>query len=304
MDKKMFGFCQEYLDKFLKVGINNLASKGYDTLTYPVGCLELKTSWMRTSSMKPEEVKNYYTTKAHIGSSTGPLVEVALLGMHVVGRVANHPEFIWATFDHSMLAPTYDSKNPAGTDQVLSNQSFAFYDAGKKASECRMNASTAAKFGFKSIYQVYALGMAQSATNTSLPTTADRNNNRHITSLNKSVKDKLSKEKGPWANYVYTGSIWIDPTVQKLKPNDKQMGKLTNANLRGSRALSNVTMETFEQPDAQISKISGSNNCFLCHTTQDDESGTPKIGYNLAVSHVFTNAFYVRRNPKAAGSFK
>jgi hypothetical protein len=304
MNKQMYSFCQEYLTNFLSVGINNLASKGYDTLTYPVGCLELKTSWMLTSSMDPSDLRNYYITKAHIGSSTGPLVSVALLGIHVVGRVANHPEFIWATFDHSMLAPTYDFSNSAGTDQVLSNQNYAFYDAGKKASECRMNFGTAQKFGFKSIYQVYALGMAQSATDKSLPTSADRNNNRHIMSLNKSVKDKLSQEKGPWMNYAYTGSIWIDPTVQKLKPNDKQMGKLTNANLRGSRALGNLTMETFEQPDAAISKTSGSNNCFLCHTTQDDESGNPKIGYNLAVSHVFTNAFYVRRNPKAAGSFK
>jgi hypothetical protein len=118
------------------------------------------------------------------------------------------------------------------------------------------------------------------------------------------VKQQLSKEQGPWVNYVYTGSVWIDPTSAEMKPNDKGMGDLTRANLRGSRALSNVTMETFVQPDANTSLTSGSHNCFYCHTTQDDESSDPVTGYNLAVSHVFTNGFYVRRHPKAKGTFE
>lgn len=301
MNKEMFDFSTEWLDKFDKVGLSNLAKYGYDTITYPVGCLELKASWVLASSLNSSDRGNYYITKAHMKNASGPIVEVALLGIHVVGRVANHPEFIWATFDHSMLAPAYDWSNPQGTDQVVSKDSYLFYDAGKTAKECRMNFGTAKKVGFKNIYQTYRLGLVQSADN-KIQTARDRSNNAHIEALNKSVLAQLSKEKGPWMHYVYTGSVWTDPTVAKLKPNDKAMGKLTNPALRGSRALGNVTMETFEQPDAVTAQTSGPNNCFLCHTTQDDESGNPKVGYNLAVSHVFTNAFYVRRNPKLKGT--
>jgi hypothetical protein len=304
MNQQMFDFSSKWLDKFAKAGLDSLAKYGYDTITYPVGCLELKASWILASSLNSSDRGNYYITKAHMKTASGPIVEVALLGLHVVGRVANHPEFIWATFDHSMLAPTYDWSNSQGPAQVLSKDNYLFYDAGKTANDCRMNFTTAQQKGFKSVYQVYRLGFVQSADN-KIQTAKDRSNNAHIEALNKSVLAQLSKEKGPWMNYVYTGSVWTDPTVTTLKPNDKKMGKLTNPALRGSRALGNVTMETFEQPDAIAAKATGPNNCFLCHTTQDDDSGeggTPKTGYNLALSHVFTNAFNVRRHPKLKGT--
>ncbi len=291
VDSTLYDFSMEYLPKFDSVGYDGLAAAGYDTLTFPIGALEVKASWILASNLTAAERENYYITSAHMGSSTGDTVSVALLGMHVVGVVDNHPEFIWATFEHSDLAPDYDWTSTDSLNQVLSNDNSLFYDAGQTAAECPMNYSTAKLTEFKSIYKVYALGMAQSYD--TLPSAADISNNEHIEALNASVHAALSTPEevayGPWDNYFYAGSIWIDPTVATITPNNKQMGQLSNANLKGSRANANITMETYEQPDVSTSKISGVQNCFTCHTTHDDDA-PGNYGYNMAFSHLFTNA--------------
>lgn len=288
----MFDFSQDALNTFSKTGINNLEKMGYDSLNYPVGSLEIKASWMLTSDMSNSELADYYVTQAHMGSSDGEIMDVALIGIHIVGVVENHPEFIWATFEHTNLAPDYDWNSRDGIAQVLSSEDMTFYSANQTAEQCRMNSITAKQSTFKSIYRVYALGMAQGMD--SLPSLADKENNKNIEDLNKSVHNSLAVEVGPWKNYFYAGSVWIDPTVSELEPDDKGMGELTNDNLTGSRACANITMETYEQPDANTSQFSGSKNCFSCHTTYDDDN---RVGYNLALSHLFTNALARKLNP-------
>ena len=76
-----------------------------NTKTFPVGSLELKTSWISTEVIPEADRTNYYITNASINGTT---TEVAMLGMHVDGVVENHPEFIWATFEHNSLAPAFD----------------------------------------------------------------------------------------------------------------------------------------------------------------------------------------------------
>ena len=67
---------------------------------------------------------------------------------------------------------------------------------------------------------------------------------------------------------------------------------LTNPFLRGSRAISNITMETFLQLDYSDIYATGSSSCFDCHSTMDFKNETNGVGYNLAISHLFINALY------------
>jgi len=94
-------------------------------ITFPVGSLELKTSWINASVLK--DTTSYFITKGEIN---GVKTRVALLGMHVVGVVENHPEFVWATFEHQNLAPAYDwSKATPTTDApVTSTVDYPFFN--------------------------------------------------------------------------------------------------------------------------------------------------------------------------------
>ena len=48
-------------------------------------------------------------------------IEMALVGMHVVGSAAGHPEMIWATFEHFGNSPnaTYNYTSKTGTKTVM-----------------------------------------------------------------------------------------------------------------------------------------------------------------------------------------
>jgi hypothetical protein len=307
VNRRMYDFQQQYLPAFAKY-ISNLHSQNLDTLNYPVGCLELKTSWMLTSSLKADSV-NYYTTSAKVTTKAGTSVmRVALLGMHVLGRVASHPELIWATFEHDSLVPNYDWENMKGdtiSKGYLSVNDYVFYNNHTSINNCPMNNDSVipTKSKFSSVFNIYKYGMAQLFTDTTFvaPSQADSANNLNIVALNKSVHQQLEKVSGPWKHYFYKGSIWLHaPDTTNFGPGNANIYFLTNTSLRGSRAVSNITMETFTQLDySGIYKL-GSLNCFGCHATADFKNSTAPngVGYNLALSHLFINALQHRLKPK------
>ncbi|UQD56037.1 hypothetical protein [Flavobacterium sp. K5-23] len=294
--------CRVNKDSISQVKLHKL---GLDTLTYPVGSFEVKTSWILASSLKKDSV-DYYITNGKM-KSTGVSTRIALLGMHIVGRVINHPEFIWATYEHSNLAPivkwpTNHKKSDTIPDstQVLSKKQHLFYSKGLRMNECCINPPKKTNQSFNNIFSLFEHGtQPYYAGITKEAKKQDLDNLDNIRSINKSVKNKLDKEKGIWKNYSYTGSVWIDPKVSKLKPGNSSIGALNAKNLRGSRAISNVTMETyaqFDNPTTSRSLFTPSNsmNCFGCHGTADFHlnQGKNKNGsanYNLALSHLFRN---------------
>src|SRR4051794_11269786 len=89
----------------------------------------LKTSWIQASAIPPKELQSYYTRKALIKTNnTATVTTVALTGMHVVGVVKNHPEFIWATFEHNTMAAKYDWAATTNQDvPVTSDQDLLFF---------------------------------------------------------------------------------------------------------------------------------------------------------------------------------
>lgn len=265
-------------------------------ITFPVGSLELKTSWIDASALK--DPSSYFITE---GTINGLRKRVALLGMHVVGVVQNHPEFVWATFEHENLAPAYDwSKATPTTDApVTSTVDYPFFN---KSSTATVKNITTQNGIYTDIFSLYKYGVpvekvmkGSHNVQVYMKTSQDGSQNfNNIRTINQSVKTQL---KGIWNNYFYNGSLWINTegydTTQAQAAllntladtlSDSNPGKLT----RGSVAAYNITMETYVQagfsPTA-INKTSVNDlvNCFFCHNTSHKEVVSP-----LNISHVFT----------------
>jgi hypothetical protein len=126
-----------------------------------------------------------------------------------------------------------------------------------------------------------------------LPNSLDRMDYSNVVSLNKSVHEQLEKTKGPWEHYFYKGAVWLDATKHSFVPGNPNYYLLTDTALRGGRALSNITMETFTQLDYTGNYSTGSMSCFGCHATADFvnvKNSNDQLSYNLVISHLFRNA--------------
>ena len=265
-------------------------------IAFPVGALELKTSWVDVNALS--DASTYFVTDALINNVP---TKVALLGMHVVGVVENHPEFVWATFEHDALAPYYDwSKATATTDAKVT--SAVDYPLFNKNATATVTNITSKNGNYTDVFSVYKYGTpvvinsvgnknTQSYMDTSQKGSENFNN---IQSINTSVKKQLT---GIWNNYFFNGSLWIN--TEKAKGIDAQIallnslgGSLHSSNpgdlTRGSVSAYNVTMETYAQVGftSQFIHQTSSNdlfNCFLCHSASHKGTSTP-----LNISHIFT----------------
>jgi hypothetical protein len=262
-------------------------------VTFPVGSLELKTSWINASVLK--DTTSYFITKGEIN---GVKTRVALLGMHVVGVVENHPEFVWATFEHQNLAPAYDwsKATPTSDAPVTSSVDYPFFN---KDTTATVKNITSGNGVYTDVFSVYKYGVPvekamKGSFNVQLYMETSQNgseNFNNIRTINESVKKQL---KGVWNNYFYNGSIWINTEgyegnqaqaalLDSLSYNlsKSQPGKLT----RGSVAAYNITMETYVQVGfGTPSSIHGNTvsnlvNCLSCHSAY--------FSYNKSVSPLY-----------------
>lgn len=270
---------------------DSILFKQYENTTFPVGALELKVAWVDAKAIK--DTSSYFVTNASIA---GKDTQIALLGMHVVGVVYNHPEFVWATFEHDDLVPYYDWKATTTSDvPVTSTTNKLFFN--KNATGTIANLASHYNDPSKDNPNVFAVnkyGVPRQAQNGFLPTSQDgKVNYNNIDAINTNVKSQL---KDIWKNYFYNGSIWIntagyDYPTEQAQLLDSLAGNLHKSEpgqlTRGSVAAYNITMETYEQlgfsPPTHIYQQSTATmgNCFSCHSS----NGSP-----LTISHVFNGA--------------
>ena len=268
---------------------------------FPVGTLTLKAAWKVV--MPFEDTSTYYTRDAEVAllttkngkivlSGKTKTVKVALVGFHVAGTVAHHPEMIWATFEHLENAPDVPKPmDEMAPDEVVSHKDWTFYKAGTPFKDCNINAAGAG-----------ALELDE-ATQTLSPVTevcrlvpyggGEASNVADIKSLNDSVHGQL---KDVWNNYFEVGAIWFFAN-DGLKPNCTfQPGSLecradpNTPILTGSTQLSNATIETFTQAQSE------QGNCFACHNTvqvTSPNTTAPSLpGMNVNISHVLLNEYF------------
>ncbi len=242
--------------------------------TFPVGSLELKTSWIDINALPTAVAATYYTTDAVLMPS-GKKIKVALLGMHVVGVVKNHPEFIWATFEHHDMAPEYDWKATNNADvAVTSSNDKLFFQKGYNASwkDLQWNAASPVA---QNVFTVYKYGIPVIAKDSFMNVSqSEPINHDNIVGLNSCVAKGLNDV---WQNYSYNGSIWIN--MDGLSP-AQQADTITSLGYnigvalpgsiaRGSTACFNITMETFVQSDTTMTQMNANSltNCLSCHSS-------------------------------------
>lgn len=267
--------------------------------SFPVGSLELKVSWTPISAIAEEEKANYFTTVAALSrdGKTYSNTEVALLGMHVVGIVENHPEFIWATFEHDDLAPNYNWKDNNATS---STNKLLFAEGTTTGIDGITWGSNGAKLPFKA-YDLFKYGVPRDSLGNFMNTSqSEPINFDNIDNLNSCVKENL---KDVWKNYFYNGSLWIDTdgmtveeqtaTINSLGGNIGKATPDSTSLARGSVNCANVTMETYTQTfKSNLKDINASNlaNCFSCHNPVNFSTNKKSPLY---ISHVF-NAYLLR----------
>ena len=275
-------------------------NKYYDADTYaaadpkevfPAGAAEFKYSW----KIVPEgdDAVGFYSTMAQIyllkettdssGKKTVVVdasrqedVKVALVGIHVVGVVDGHPEFIWATFEHVDNAPDLPAGMSQQSDKPVSDKNWTFYHAGTPAKEANQNNSNDLKLvdtvaqtlsPTVDVFRAFAYGGG------------DAKNTDNITSLNSGLHGGILKGS-VWENYMLVGGVWGQ--ANSLTP-----GQLVSG--IGSTSLANSTMETFDQTFAGV-------NCFACHGPLSKKlDGVTLPALNMNLSHIMVNGFFAQK---------
>jgi hypothetical protein len=249
--------------------------------------IEIKSSWVEAAGLP--NLNTYITMTATVPTydKTNPnqwvpngqkTVQLALVGMHVVGSTKGHPEMIWSTFEHFNNAPNgaYSYINTLNqTKSVAQNTAGTWLFTANNSAGPFNVMHMQEPFGTNNIVPIAphtisasdtirwkAFGGASNVSPNPLdPTTAA--SNTEIISIHNSV-DGMLINGDVRKNYVMTGATW---TIFGASP--------TSTNQVGTSLLANTTMETYQQGH-DTTKTGDSSNCFTCHPTN-----------TTGVSHVF-----------------
>lgn len=293
--------------------IMNDPSTANNRETFNVGAVELKVSWVNSSSLKSEDLPNYYTTDAVI---EGVTTNVALLGMHVVGVVENHPEFIWATFEHYDLAAYYDWSSTTTSDvPVTSADNLPFFNSTETAglSDIYWPYGDTDVRNPNNVFAINKYGTPRTALDSFMTGTSQvdaAENYDNIDNINQSVLDTLTKKGSAenllWANYFYNGAIWMnmdglthEQQVDSILARGSNFGDPNYGGpLRGSLNAYNVTMETYEQTQSKAHiydmGVDSLMNCLICHgpISYLEIAGVSNPESPTYLSHIFMNQMH------------
>jgi hypothetical protein len=250
--------------------------------------VEVKSAWVEAAGLP--NLGSYITMNATIPTydesnpntwSPGPppgqkTVKLALVGIHVVGSTAGHPEMIWATFEHFANAPraTYSYVNTGNSTVSVNQNTNGSWVFAKTNSSGPFNQEHMA-FNAPNIISMPGFTISPSDTirwkafggaSDVSPNPIDGStpaSNTEIIAIDNSIGGMLASGDVR-GNYVMTGATW---TIFGAPPG--------NGNQVGTSALSNTTMETYQQGQ-DTTLANGGSNCFTCHTSN-----------TTGVSHVF-----------------
>jgi len=250
--------------------------------------VELKTSWVDAASLA--DPNDYITTTASVPTyntsdianwtPTGTkTVTLALVGMHVVGSVAGHPDMVWSTFEHVNNAPnaaySYTSKSGIKTLEQATKGSWLFCCSNadgpfNQAHMSQVGTHIESNRGFTiSPSDTIRWKPWGAASNLDPGTKSTADSNAEIISLDSAVVGMLSSADLR-SKYILIGATWTQggggPT-----------GDYPKGNIAGTNQLSNTTLETYVQGSNTTS--SGGAGCFACHNASSFDL--------LAMSHIF-----------------
>lgn len=200
-------------------------------------------------------------------------VTLRLLSFHVAFTLDNHPEMIWATFEHlaadstpdkpiSDVAPSAASRPPATPSIVHPERDYALFAANSSVNLANtpVDPSTfdEASQKFKSSTPIYRVFPASKAD--------DDGTDGAVQALDAWMATHIAKIDVRH-NYRLIGAVWLKTpgnsfaSGKHFSNKDGQSSDDPMATLSGEAALSSTAMESFTQtPDSQP-------HCFSCHDT-------------------------------------
>jgi hypothetical protein len=264
--------------------------------------IELKTAWVLVSSVSnPNDyvtitaaVPRYNKTSTQwtLVPNVLDTVQLAMIGAHIVGSVAGHPEMIWATFVHDSTAPdstytyTNSSNSPAvvpvnttGSWVLCADGAVGPYNQMRQTfdlSTGNIVATPGNTIGASNILTMKPWGAGSDLS----PNPIDGSpaaSNAEIISVNNSVRGALIAGD-PRKNYIFRGATWTTGGPPTPPPALGQFAR--GGNEVGTSSLANVTMETFEQGNTFVAN---GTNCFDCHQAKNPSLPVA----DTFVSHIF-----------------
>jgi hypothetical protein len=280
---------------------NLIIDGGYSKNTtghFDVGAAVIKATWLRLGDGVAAPAGAYVTqaqvpvlqtlrtmNSAVVVPTKGQYdtVDVALVGMHVVGYTENHAEFLWGTFEHNMNAPMVPDNTFKTTDSNPND--FTFYKASTPFSEVNLpnNTPAAPVLSFDQ-----ATGTFSPPTNVVQQNLSGGENQPNgvaniaavNTSSQKFLRGQSNKAQAAFANYNLIGTVWMAPNTYNINSGAKDA--------IGSVTLANSTAESFFQV-AKNTPITSVKNCFTCHNSSSYTfaSNPDKLSNRtIALSHV------------------
>jgi hypothetical protein len=251
--------------------------------------IEIKTSWIMAENLPNQSsfitmdamVPTYNTSLDSMLPTGQKKVKLALVGIHVVGSVAGHPEMIWATFEHGSNTPDtawqYINKNKQVQTVAADTGKWLFASAaGAPFNKPYMRtegdtiiAMRPYTFSPSNTMQLFPFGTAFN-TRPNQEDTSSSVSNTAIISINNSIRSLL-RGNDVRKNYLLIGATW---TFGGAPPNGKVYSTDTSSGSAiGTSLLANSTMETYF--------VGNTRTCFSCHSKQKD----PLAPYSL--SHLY-----------------
>jgi hypothetical protein len=291
---------------------------------FTVGAGVIKATWLRLNEGEKPPLGTF-TTRAEVPLlkvdtannqvvNSGEVIEVtvALVGLHVVGLTPDHPEFLWATFEHNLNAPMLDDNtfcNNLGKEgclKVSDPNNYTFYQSNTQYDNVNLQnqeVTNRAALSFGQTSQKFSPVTNVVQKNKTGGENNSPNGPANITNLNESAQGFLSalsaktpNQQSVFSHYNLIGTVWMLPKTYVKTTAHWQ--NLNQANAVGSVNLANSTAETFQQQahnnTAPINPISAGDlgNCFACHNAKSFTFQTPPSGNTalqarlVAISHV------------------
>lgn len=256
------------------VEMKNLKQKNFAP-----GTKEMKFAWKKLS--QKEITSNTFVMQTQ--DITGTSVTLGLVGVHIISATKDHPEFVWATYEHNLNSP--DCTPSTATD--LENWTFAssacaaaLPNSADTGNKCNFNSpkdnETATKGTPTNICRVHPYGTASGDDNAG-------KNILDITQQNSEMLALFNQSKNPLIqvlkNYFNVGALWVSDI-------DQSSGGVGVPNERGSLRLANSVAETDYQHVNLVSEEFISN-CFGCHHYAGKTQSQSNNITSQNLSHIF-----------------
>jgi hypothetical protein len=266
LDQPQFPFTQEELAKI----VNFAGTRGI-VFPHPEALVvEVKSAWIETAGLDDigVDARKYITMMGTIpdytksGSSWilngSKRAQLALVGMHIVGSVAQHPEMVWATFEHIDNAPAASyryCKDDLCNNPITVNPQpgrtwlFSAHNCTAPKNQARMRATTDGNI--EAVPPGGTIGPGdtcrEQAWGTPINGATELEENTQIIAINNSIVGLLNDDVRK--NYLLIGTTWSSGI--------------------GSIQLANTTLETFaQQQNCTANCHIGNRDVMLSHIYQ------------------------------------